>query len=179
MHLHPSSAAGPPQPSAEASLADVDPGYDSLLVDLAPKLEYMPSISYSEMGTIDEGSGSDVEGLPELDEYDYPSTPAGGTGRVPVQPRKKKRRLPLPKLRRRGRRSQDAATEGNPMEIPPQSAYHTPGGSNLMTTPSAPPMPYHSTPMDSTAPPSYEEATKMDQTSAYADYYRQQAQQPF
>lgn len=133
------------------------------------------------MGTIDEGSGSDVEGLPELDEYDYhPSTPSGGMGRAPVQTRKKKRRLPLPKLRRRGRRSQDAVMEGNPLEIPPQSAYHTPSsGSNPVTTPNAPPMPYHSTPMDPSAPPSYEEAVSMDQTTAYSDYYRQQARQPF
>ena len=66
-------SAGPRQASPEASLAELDPQYDSLMVDLMPRLEYMPSISVSEMGTIDEGSGSDVEGLPDLAEYDYHS----------------------------------------------------------------------------------------------------------
>ena len=74
-------SAGPRQPSPEASLSELDPQYDSLMVDLMPRLEYMPSISVSEMGTIDEGSGSDVEGLPDLAEYDYHSqTPEGVAG---------------------------------------------------------------------------------------------------
>lgn len=166
------SATGPPQPSPEASLAELDPQYDSLMVDLVPRLEYMPSISYSEMGTIDEGSGSDVEGLPELDEYDYHSgTPGGGADRVPAQLRKrKKRRLPMPKSRRRSDRAQDASMEGNPPD------YHT-----LSATPSAPPILYHSTPLDhSVPPPSYEEVARTNQSTDYAGYYRQQAQQhPF
>lgn len=172
-------SAGLRQPSPEASLAELDPQYDSLMVDLMPRLEYMPSISVSEMGTIDEGSGSDVEGLPELDEYDYHfQTPGGGAGHASVQPRKRrKQRLPMPMLRRRSGRAQDASLEGDPLVYPPQSEYHTPGDS---ATPSVPPVMYHSTPLEHTAPPpSYEEATRMNRTTAYAGYYRQQAQQPF
>lgn len=179
MFLRSLSAAGPPQASPEASLAELDPQYDSLLVDLVPRLEYMPSISHTEMGTIDEGSGSDLEGLPELDEYDYHShTPGGGASHVPAQPRKrKKRRLPMPKLRRKSDRPQDTSTEGNPLEYPPRPGYYTPSGSD---TPSAPPMLYHSTPLDPAAPPpSYDEATRLDGTTAYAGYYQQQGQQPF
>ena len=172
-------SAGPRQPSPKASLSELDPQYDSLMVDLMPRLEYMPSISVSEMGTIDEGSGSDVEGLPDLAEYDYHSqTPEGVAGHAPVQPRRRrKQRLPMPKLRRKSDRGQDVSLEGDPLVYPPQSEYGTPGGS---TTPSAPSMMYHCTPLEHTAPPpSYEEATRMNQTTAYAGYYRQQAQQPF
>lgn len=155
-----------PQSFDEHSL---DPHYDSLVADLAYGIDDMPSIT-SELGAIEEEGGRDMLDLGEGDHTHIPSA-----GRPQPRKRRKLPKRPHPQPHPDSGQYPVMDGRGGGVQSPLAYTTHQPHPGSLATTPItlAQGGVYHSTPLASDVPPSYDEVLASEGTADYASYYRE------